>query len=85
MKKISTKVLNKFLHETVKKMSIPAIKGRMIRIKFINQVRTSPPMIVLHTNYPKLVPVHYRRFLENQLRDTFDFNGVPIKLAFRKS
>jgi GTP-binding protein len=85
MKKISTKLLNNFLADAVKKMSIPAIKGRMIRIKFINQVRTSPPMIILHTNYPKLVPVHYRRYIENQLRETFDFHGVPIKLAFRKS
>lgn len=85
MKKISTKLLNNFLDDAVKKMSIPAIKGRMIRIKFINQVRTSPPMIILHTNYPKLVPVHYRRYIENQLRETFDFHGVPIKLAFRKS
>ena len=84
-KKISTKLLNNFLDDAVKKMSIPAIKGRMIRIKFINQVRTSPPMIILHTNYPKLVPVHYRRYIENQLRETFDFRGVPIKLAFRKS
>ena len=85
MKKISTKLLNNFLDDAVKKMSVPAIKGRMIRIKFINQVRISPPMIILHTNYPKLVPVHYRRYIENQLRDTFDFHGVPIKLAFRKS
>ena len=85
MKKVSTKLLNKFLDDAVKKMSIPAIKGRMIRIKFINQVRTSPPMIILHTNYPKLVPVHYRRYIENQLRQTFDFHGVPIKLTFRKS
>ena len=85
MKKISTKLLNNFLDDAVKKMSIPAIKGRMIRIKFINQVRTSPPMMILHTNYPKLVPVHYRRYIENQLRETFDFRGVPIKLAFRKS
>ena len=85
MKKVSTKLLNKFLDDAVKKMSIPAIKGRMIRIKFINQVRTSPPMIILHTNYPKLVPVHYRRYIENQLRETFDFHGVPIKLTFRKS
>ena len=85
MKRISTKLLNNFLDEAVKKMSIPAIKGRMIRIKFINQVRTSPPMIILYTNYPKLVPVHYRRYMENQLRETFDFHGVPIKLAFRKS
>ncbi len=85
MKKINTKLLNNFLNDAIKKMSIPAVKGRMIRIKFINQVRTAPPMIILHTNYPKLVPINYRRFIENQLRETFDFRGVPIKLGFRKS
>ena len=85
MKKINTKLLNNFLNDAIKKMSIPAVKGRMIRIKFINQVRTAPPMIILHTNYPKLVPINYRRFIENQLREAFDFRGVPIKLGFRKS
>ena len=83
--KINTKLLNEFLRETIKKMAIPAVKGRLIRIKFINQVRTAPPLIVCHTNYPKLVPVNYRRYLENQLRETFNFSGVPIKLSFRQS
>ena len=83
--KINTKLLNEFLRETIKKMAIPAVKGRLIRIKFINQVRTAPPLIVCHTNYPKLLPVNYRRYLENQLRETFDFSGVPIKLSFRQS
>jgi GTP-binding protein len=83
--KINTKLLNEFLRETIKKMAIPAVKGRLIRIKFINQVRTAPPLIVCHTNYPKLVPVNYQRYLENQLRATFDFSGVPIKLSFRQS
>jgi len=83
--KINTKLLNEFLRETIKKMAIPAVKGRLIRIKFINQVRAAPPLIVCHTNYPKLVPVNYRRYLENQLRETFNFSGVPIKLSFRQS
>jgi GTP-binding protein len=83
--KINTKLLNEFLREAIKKMAVPAVKGRLIRIKFINQVRTAPPLIVCHTNYPKLVPVNYRRYLENQLRETFDFSGVPIKLSFRQS
>ena len=83
--KINTRLLNEFLRETIKKMAIPAVKGRLIRIKFINQVRTAPPLIVCHTNYPKLLPVNYRRYLENQLRETFDFSGVPIKLSFRQS
>ena len=83
--KINTKLLNEFLDKTIKKMAIPAVKGRLIRIKFINQVRTAPPLIVCHSNYPKLVPVNYRRYLENQLREAFDFSGVPIKLSFRES
>ena len=83
--KINTKLLNEFLRETIKKLAIPAVKGRLIRIKFINQVRAAPPLIVCHTNYPKLVPVNYRRYLENQLREAFNFRGVPIKLSFRQS
>ena len=82
---ITTKKLNTFLENAVKTRSVPAEKGKLIRIKFIKQVSSAPPLFACYANYPKLIPTHYKRFMENQLRETFNFEGVPIRFSFRKS
>ena len=82
---IITKKLNTFLENAVKTRSVPAEKGKLIRIKFIKQVSSAPPLFACYANYPKLIPTHYKRFMENQLRETFNFEGVPIRFSFRKS
>ena len=82
---IITKKLNTFLENVVKTRSVPAEKGKLIRIKFIKQVSSAPPLFACYANYPKLIPTHYKRFMENQLRETFNFEGVPIRFSFRKS
>ena len=82
---IITKKLNTFLENAVKTRSVPAEKGKLIRIKFIKQVSSAPPLFACYANYPKLIPTHYKRFMENQLREVFNFEGVPIRFSFRKS
>jgi len=82
---ISTHKLNTFLENAIKTRSVPAEKGKMIRMKFIKQVNSSPPLFACYSNYPKLIPTHYKRFMENQLREAFNFEGVPIRFSFRKS
>ena len=82
---IITKKLNTFLENAVKTRSVPAEKGKLIRIKFIKQVSSAPPLFACYANYPNLIPTHYKRFMENQLRETFNFEGVPIRFSFRKS
>ena len=82
---IITKKLNTFLENAVKTRSVPAEKGKLIRIKFIKQVSSAPPLFACYANYPKLIPTHYKRFMENQLREPFNFEGVPIRFSFRKS
>ena len=82
---ISTNNLNTFLEGAVKTRSVPAEKGKVIRIKFIKQVSAAPPLFATYANYPKLIPTHYKRFLENELRKAFNFNGVPIRFSYRKS
>lgn len=82
---ISTNALNTFLERAVKTRSVPAERGKVIRIKFIKQVSSAPPLFATYTNYPKLIPTHYKRFLENELRKAFNFNGVPIRFSYRKS
>jgi len=82
---ISTNELNTFLTQAIKTRSVPAERGKLIKIKFIKQVSSTPPLFAAYANYPKLIPTHYKRFLENELRKAFNFNGVPIRFSYRKS
>ena len=59
-------------------------KGKVVRIKYATQVSRNPAVIALYTNHPKLIKTNYKRYLENQIRDQFDFQGIPLKLSFRK-
>lgn len=81
-KKISTRQLNLFLNTLMTKRQPPAVKGKEIALKFVNQVSSAPPRFVFFSNHPKLIPTEYQRFLENQFRETFGFLGVPIQLHF---
>jgi len=81
---LKTRLLNEWLAKATGQLPPPATKGKMIRIKFITQVHTSGPIIALFCNFPDLVPVSYKRYLENNLREHFPLEGVPVKLSFRK-
>jgi GTP-binding protein len=82
-KSITTSKLNKFLHDVVVQQSPPATRGKVINLKYMTQVHIAPALFVIFTNYPKLVPTSYRRFIENQLREKFNLMGVPIRISFR--
>jgi GTP-binding protein len=81
---IPTVKLNKFLKDVIRQKSPPATSGKVINLKYMTQVNVGPHLFVIFTNYPKLVPTSYKRFIENQLRENFDFLGVPIRISFRK-
>ena len=83
-KTIKTKDLNNYFEQILAKTPPPAEKGRYIKIKYISQVHTAPPVFVFFSNFPRLIGQSYRRFIEGKLRDEFGFNGVPITLRFRK-
>ena len=61
-----------------------ASRGRFLRIKYITQLKGRTPQFVFFCNLPKDVKDSYKRFLENKLRETWDFNGVPIQLIFKE-
>ena len=84
-KRVSTAELNKFL-EGVLITHPPGLAKRNKRIKifYMTQARTAPPTFVFFCNYPEGVHFSYKRFLENRLRETFDFGGSPLRLRFRK-
>ena len=81
---ITTSKLNKFLRRVIAKQSPPATHGKVINLKYMTQVHSGPHLFVIFSNYPKLVPMSYRRFIENQLREKFDLFGIPIRISFRR-
>lgn len=81
---ISTKKLNEALDRIIAKNPPPAEQGKVVRIKYATQVSRNPAVIALYVNHPKLVKTSYKRYLENRIRDQFDFHGIPVKLSFRK-
>jgi len=83
-KKISTSVLNEVMLDIIQATPPPAIKGKYIRIKYVQQLPTHSPAFAFFCNLPQYIPDSYKRFLENRLREKFDFCGVPIKIFFRK-
>ncbi len=83
-KKIKTSEFNEFIKQATEAYPPPAVKGKYLKIKYATQVHHSPPVFAIFTNFPELFPVNYRRYLENRIRESFGFEGVPIKISFRK-
>ena len=79
-----TNKLNDALDQIISKNPPPAEQGKIIKIKYATQVSRNPAVIALYLNHPKLVKTSYQRYIENQLRQHFDFNGIPVRLSFRK-
>ena len=84
VKKIQTSVLNEVMQEVMEHNPPPSIKGKYIRIKFVSQLPTHAPAFAFFCNLPQYVRDDYKRFLENKLREHFDFEGVPVRVFFRK-
>lgn len=83
-KRIKTSELNKVLFPIVKETPPPAVSGKEIKIKYVTQVKTSPPVFAFFANFPDDIPEHYKRFLENKIRQHFGFVGVPLTIVFKK-
>jgi GTP-binding protein len=84
IKKIPTSKLNEVLQEIIEATPPPSTKGKYIKIKYIQQLPTHAPSFAFFCNLPQYIGDGYKRFLENRIRDHFDFEGVPIKIFFRK-
>ena len=83
-KKVTTSKLNDALQPDIEKFPPPSLKGKMIRIKYMLQVPTPSPTFVFFCNLPQYVQESYQRFLENRIREHYDFTGVPLTLFFRQ-
>jgi GTP-binding protein len=83
-RRISTAELNNLIREAYALNPPPSDKGRRLKIYFSTQPYTNPPGFVFFVNDPALVHFSYQRYLENKLRETYDFEGTPIRLHFRQ-
>jgi GTP-binding protein len=83
-KKIKTRELNDVMLAIVENQPPAAIKGKHVKIKFINQLPTHAPTFAFYCNLPQYVTEAYIRFLENRMREQFDLSGVPIQIFMRK-
>ena len=83
-KKVPTSKINDLLLPEIVRNPPPSMKGKHIQIKYITQVNARFPSFVFFCNLPQYIQRSYERFLENKLREHFDFEGVPVRLIFRK-
>jgi hypothetical protein len=83
-KRISTRQLNEVMLPIIENYPPPAIKGKYVKIKFCTQLPTPMPQFAFFANLPQYIKDPYRRFIENKLRENFDFKGVPIDVYFRQ-
>jgi GTP-binding protein len=83
-RKVSTSKLNDVIGKAIEAYHPPVVRGHPIKIKFITQLPTVTPSFAFFCNFPEDIKTPYRNYLENQLREQFDFTGVPIRIYFRK-
>lgn len=81
---VSTSKLNEILLPIIQKTPPPSARGRYIKVKYITQLKTPFPAFVFFCNMPQYVKDPYKRFLENKIREQFNFSGIPIQIFFRK-
>ncbi|HUV00205.1 MAG TPA: ribosome biogenesis GTPase Der [Bacteroidales bacterium] len=83
-RKISTAELNNIMLEIVKTNPPPSLKGKYIKIKYVTQLPVHAPSFAFFCNLPQYVKEPYKRYVENRMREHFEFTGVPIRIFFRK-
>lgn len=82
-RRITTSKLNDILLQEIEKYPPPAWKGKYIKIKYVTQLPTKNPVFAFFCNLPQYIKEPYTRYLENRLRENFDFEGVPVKIVYK--
>lgn len=83
-RKVATSKLNDLMLKAIESYHPPVVRGNAITIKYVTQLPTNTPSFAFFTNYPDDIKAPYRNYLENKLRENFDFKGVPLRMFFRK-
>jgi GTP-binding protein len=83
-RRITTSKLNEVMLAAIQQYHPPAMDGKLVTIKYVTQLPTPTPSFAFFSNHPKYIRDSYKGYLENKMRETFDFNGVPINIFFRE-
>ena len=83
-RKVATSKLNEVMLKAIEQFHPPVVRGNAVKIKYVTQLPTYAPTFAFFCNYPDDVKQPYQNYLENKLRENFDFAGVPVRLFFRK-
>lgn len=83
-RKIATRLLNDTMLPIIEETPPPAIKGKYIKVKYITQLASPTPAFAFFCNLPQYIKEPYKRFIENRLRENFEFTGCPVQLFFRQ-
>lgn len=83
-RRIPTSQLNELIEATIEKQTPPSFRGHLIKIKYGTQLPLPYPAFAMFCNYPEEVKDNYRHFIENQIREKFEFTGSPIRIFFRQ-
>ena len=83
-KKYSTNELTEYVMKFIGEKPLPMKRGRQLKIQYVSQVKSNPPVFKFFMNHPEDLPPNYRRFIEGKLRERFGFKGVPITMIFRQ-
>ena len=83
-RRIPTSELNEYLLPIIEETPPPSTKGKYIRIKYVTQLSSPTPVFAFFVNLPQYIKEGYRRYLENKIRERWDFQGVPIQIFFRQ-
>jgi GTPase len=83
-KKVKTSELNEVMLKAIEDYPPPSIKGKFVKIKYVTQLPSKTPSFAFFANLPQYVKEPYRRYLENKIRENFNFSGVPIQVFIRK-
>jgi len=84
IRKISTSELNDVMLPIIDSTPPPSLKGKYVKIKYVQQLPTHAPAFAFFCNLPQYIPDSYKRFLENKLRSLYNFEGVPVRIFFRR-
>lgn len=82
-RRVTTSKLNDILLQDIEKYPPPAWKGKYIKIKYVTQLPTKNPVFAFFCNLPQYIKEPYTRYLENRIRENFDFEGVPVKIVYK--
>ena len=77
-KKIPTPKLNRAFEEFTQRLTPPMAERKQVKIFYVSQLKSAPPTFILFSNYPERIPEHYKRYLENALREKYGFQALPF-------